>query len=208
MAVSLRREGGKAMATPKKEKPAETPGYWPTTKIAELFELTARRIQQLTQDGVLKTHETPAGRRYNVAEATKDYLRYMRRQLEQKQSAQNNKLETDKLQAEVDIKNAKARVAELQLAELEGTMHRAEDVEAMTTDLVFSIRSALMAMPGRLAVDTAELTSPAETSVRIQEEVNEILRSLSQYQYDPEEYKKRVKDRQGWAIIEDDEQTE
>lgn len=208
MAVSLRREGGKAMATPKKEKPAETPGYWPTTKIAELFELTARRIQQLTQDGVLKTHETPAGRRYNVAEATKDYLRYMRRQLEQKQSAQNNKLETDKLQAEVDIKSAKARVAELQLAELEGTMHRAEDVEAMTTDLVFSIRSALMAMPGRLAVDTAELTSPAETSVRIQEEVNEILRSLSQYQYDPEEYKKRVKDRQGWAIIEDDEQTE
>lgn len=196
------------MATPKKEKPAETPGYWPTTKIAELFELTARRIQQLTQDGVLKTHETPAGRRYNVAEATKDYLRYMRRQLEQKQSAQNNKLETDKLQAEVDIKNAKARVAELQLAELEGTMHRAEDVETMTTDLVFNIRSALMAMPGRLAVDTAELTSPAETSVRIQEEVNEILRSLSQYQYDPEEYKKRVKDRQGWAIIEDDEQTE
>lgn len=196
------------MATPKKEKPAETPGYWPTTKIAELFELTARRIQQLTQDGVLKTHETPAGRRYNVAEATKDYLRYMRRQLEQKQSAQNNKLETDKLQAEVDIKNAKARVAELQLAELEGTMHRAEDVGTMTTDLVFNIRSAPMAMPGRLAVDTAELTSPAETSVRIQEEVNEILRSLSQYQYDPEEYKKRVKDRQGWAIIEDDEQTE
>ena len=49
------------MATPRKEKPAETPGYWPTTKMAELFELTARRIQQLTQDGVLKTHDTPAG---------------------------------------------------------------------------------------------------------------------------------------------------
>ena len=48
------------MATPRKEKPAETPGYWPTTKMAELFELTARRIQQLTQDGVLKTHDTPA----------------------------------------------------------------------------------------------------------------------------------------------------
>ena len=38
------------MATPRKEKPAETPGYWPTTKMAELFDLTARRIQQLTQD--------------------------------------------------------------------------------------------------------------------------------------------------------------
>lgn len=196
------------MATQKKEKPDETPGYWPTTKIAELFELTARRIQQLTQDGVLKTHETPAGRRYNVGEATKDYIRYMRRQLEQKQSAQNNKLETDKLQAEVDIKNAKARVAELQLAELEGTMHRAEDVEDLTTDLVYNIRSMLMAMPGRLAVDTAELTNPTETSVRIQAEVNEILLSLSQYCYDPEEYKKRVKDRQGWAMAEDDDPAE
>lgn len=64
------------MATPRKEKPAETPGYWPTTKMAELFELTARRIQQLTQDGVLKTHDTPAGRRYNVGEATKDYIKW------------------------------------------------------------------------------------------------------------------------------------
>ena len=196
------------MATPRKEKPAETPGYWPTTKMAELFELTARRIQQLTLDGVLKTHDTPAGRRYNVGEATKDYIRYLRTQLDRKASAQNDKLETDKLQAEVDIKSAKARVAELQLAELEGTMHRAEDVEAITTDLVFNIRSMLMAMPGRLAVDTAELASPAETSARIQEEVNEILLSLSQYHYDPEEYKKRVKDRQGWAMIEDDEQAE
>ena len=80
--------------------------------------------------------------------------------------------------------------------------------EAITTDLVFNIRSMLMAMPGRLAVDTAELASPAETSARIQEEVNEILLSLSQYHYDPEEYKKRVKDRQGWAMIEDDEQAE
>ena len=48
-------------------------------------------------------------------------------------------------------------------------------------------------------------------ATRIQEEVNEVLLSLSQYQYDPEEYKKRVKDRQGWASveeIEDDVQTD
>ena len=36
------------MATPRKEKPDETPGYWPTTKMAELFELTARRIQPVS----------------------------------------------------------------------------------------------------------------------------------------------------------------
>ena len=38
-----------------------------------------------------------------------------------------------------------------------------------------------------------------------------MLLSLSQYQYAPEEYKKRVKDRQGWSNveeIEDDVQTD
>ena len=194
-AVSLRREGGQGNGDTEKRKAGRDSGLLADRQKGELFEHSARRIQQLTQDGILKTHDTPAGRRYNVGEATKDYIKYLRQQLDKKQGSQNNKLETDKLQAEVDIKNAKARVAELQLAELEGTMHRAEDVEAMTTDLVFSIRSALMAMPGRLAVDTAELETPAETSARIQDEVNEVLLSLSQYQYDPEEYKKRVKDR-------------
>ena len=31
---------------------------------------------------------------------------------------------------------------------LEGTMHRSEDVEAVMTDLVYSIRSMLVALPG------------------------------------------------------------
>lgn len=196
------------MATPRKEKPAETPGYWPTTKMAELFELTARRIQQLTQDGVLKTHDTPAGRRYNVGEATKDYIRYLRTQLDRKASAQNDKLETDKLQAEVDIK---AQRPESQSSSSQNS--RAQCTELRTSKLSRRTSFLISAAVNGLCRDGLRLI-PRSLQVRpkllpeYKRKVNEILLSLSQYHYDPEEYKKRVKDRQGWAMIEDDEQAE
>ena len=77
-------------------------------------------------------------------------------------------------------------------------MHRAEDVEAITTDHVLFLRSMLLAMPGKLAVDCANCNSAAETAARIQKEVYYILDNLANYRYDPEEYKKRVRERRGW----------
>ena len=71
--------------------------------------------------------------------------------------------------------------------ELQGKMHRAEDV-AMTEDLVFTIRSSLNAMPGRLAVDVAAVSSPAEAAEVIRREVHKVMRELAGYHYDPEKY--------------------
>ena len=96
------------------------------------------------------------------------------------------------------MKKAKARIAELELDELEGRMHSADDVEAMTTDLCLAVRSALLSMPGQLAVDVAESTDAAEISEIIKATVNDILDELSRYEYDPDEYRRRVRERQGW----------
>ncbi|MBQ2361997.1 MAG: hypothetical protein II287_00115, partial [Bacteroidaceae bacterium] len=49
--------------------------------------------------------------------------------------------------------------------ELEGKMHRSEDVEAVMTDLVYTIRSMLMALPGRLAVDVVSTKTAAVSPV-------------------------------------------
>ena len=63
-------------------------------------------------------------------------------------------------------------MAALQLKELEGTMHRSEDVEAVMTDLVYNIRSMLIALPGRLAVDVVAAQTAAEASEIIRAEAN------------------------------------
>ncbi|MCD8323184.1 MAG: hypothetical protein LUC89_09925 [Oscillospiraceae bacterium] len=99
------------------------------------------------------------------------------------------------------MKKAKARRAEIETAELEGRMHRSEDVEALTEDLIYAIRGALLALPGRLAVDVVNTASPAEAADVIRKEVYAVMTELSSYQYDPEKYAERVRDRQKWNAI-------
>lgn len=45
--------------------------------IAKLFGVTVRRIQQLTQEGVLPTTETPEGRRYDLVPTIQKYVKYL-----------------------------------------------------------------------------------------------------------------------------------
>ena len=171
--------------------------------IAKLFDVTVRRVQQLTQEGVLKTVEVTENgrklRRYDLMPTIQAYIKYLSDKAygrEQKESVSNK--EEEKLQAEVEIKKAKAKIAQLELDELEGRMHSAEDVESMTTDLCLAVRSALLSMPGQLAIDVAEVTDAAEISEIIKSTVNDILDELSRYEYNPDEYRRRVRERQGW----------
>ena len=113
-------------------------------------------------------------------------------------------LELEKRRAEVKAKKAKATMLDYELKELKGKMHRSEDVASMTADLIYSVRTSLIALPGRLAMDLSSLTEPAEISARIQKEVYLIMEELSSYKYDPEKYKERVMERSGHELSMED----
>ena len=68
------------------------------------------------------------------------------------------------------------------------------------TDHVLYLRSLLMAMPGRLAVDLAGTHTASEQADKVKAEVYWILENLSEYKYDPEAYKQRVTQRRGWEV--------
>jgi hypothetical protein len=87
-------------------------------------------------------------------------------------------------------------------------MHRSEDVAAMTSDLVYAIRGMIIALPGRLALDVANNNNAPECSEIIRKECYLILEELSHYEYDPEAYAKRVREREGWIQVVDDEPDE
>ena len=97
-----------------------------------------------------------------------------------------------------------AALFELTPRRIQQPMHRSEDVEAVMTDLVYSIRSMLVALPGRLAVDVSSAATAAEASDIIRAEVYKILEELAGYKYDPEVYARRVRDREGWSELSDD----
>ena len=138
--------------------------------------------------------------RYDLLPTIQRYIRYLTAKANGREpSKKDSEIEGRRLEAEADLKRSKADIAALQLSELEGTMHRSEDVEAVMTDLVYNIRSMLVALPGRLAVDVTGAATPAEASEIIRTEVYKILTELAGYKYDPEVYARRVRDREGWS---------
>lgn len=180
-----------------------------TEIMAKLFELDPRRVQQLAKEGILPA-ASQRPYKFDLLPTVKAYIRYLRDRANGKEAktADTVKAEADKLRAEADLKQSKAKIAELQLKELEGKMHRSEDVEAMTNDLVYTARSMIMALPGRLAMDVVQAGSANEASALIRTECYKILNELAGYQYDPEAYRRRVRDREGWSDALTDEETD
>lgn len=180
-----------------------------TDIIAKLFDLDVRRVQQLAKEGILPA-ASQRPYKFDLLPTVKAYIRYLRDRANGKEAktADTVKAEADKLRAEADLKQSKAKIAELQLKELEGKMHRSEDVEAMTNDLVYTARSMIMALPGRLAMDIVQAGSANEASALIRAECYKILNELAGYQYDPEAYRRRVRDREGWSDALADEEAD
>ena len=168
-----------------------------TQVIAKIFGVSTRRVEQLKTEGVIKGQGKPT--KYDLLPTIQAYIRYLSDKANGREKKETTaELEEAKLRAEVDIKEAKAKAAQMELKELQGKMHRAEDVEAITTDHVLFLRSMLMAMPGKLAVDLAGTHTAPEQADRVKREVYYLLERLAEYRYDPEEYRARVRERQGW----------
>lgn len=179
---------------------ADNQNLQPAAVIAKLYGSDVRRIQQLNTEGVINGQGRPA--MYDLLPTIMALFRYQRKIIQNKAKDEETEgFEKRKLQAEAEIKEAKAAVARMEQEELEGKLHRAEDVEAITTDHVLFLRSMLMAMPGKLAVDLGGTHTAAEQAERVKKEVYWILEQAANYKYDPQEYKKRVMERQGWDNV-------
>ena len=163
-------------------------------ELAAVLRLTGRRVRQLTEDGVL--HKNGAGRYALIENIQRWHLAATAQPVDE----EDRKLDKTRRKSEATIKASKALIAKLEADELRGNMHRSEDVRAMTEDLIYTIRSSLSALPGRLAMDVVGVDTAAEASEIIRREVHEIMMELSRYHYDPAKYEERVRDRMDWGI--------
>ncbi len=179
----------------------------PTRKLASWLDLTDNRIRQLEDEGYLTSKTESGKKKFELKESVRIYIEYLKRHKENPMLEVMDD-EARKLKAEADLKEAKAAIEQMKKAELEATMHSSDDVEAITTDLVMAVRAELLALPGMLAVDVASAQSASEAAGFIKKAVNEILNSLKDYSYNPEEYKKMVREREKWMSEETDKETD
>ena len=162
-----------------------------SSELACVLGITGRNIRQLVEDGQLEKVDG----RFILSDSVQRYVAFKSKR---DKDDEEKRLEKTRLTADVTMKASKAQIAKMEADELRGKMHRSEDVAAMTEDLIYTIRGSLMALPGRLAVDVATVTTPAEAAEIIRKEVHALMRELSNYQYDPEKYEERVRERRKW----------
>jgi phage terminase Nu1 subunit (DNA packaging protein) len=183
----------------------------PTRKLASWLDLTDNRIRQLEDEGYFISKTEGGKKKFELKTSIRIYIEYLKRHNDS--DRRFNQMMSDeqrRQKAEADLKEAKAAIEQMKKNELEATMHRADDVESITTDLVTAVRAELLALPGTLAVNVANAQSAAEAAGFIKAAVNDILNSLIDYKYDPAKYKKLVREREKWMneTKKDEEQDE
>ena len=113
----------KSTAAPPPEVLTQVPEWASTTAIAQLIGRSTRRVQQLTQDGVLSTEVPPGGgaRRYRTARTIQDYMAWQEQKVRDELSGSTlEELTIKKLQAEVELKESQGALHKLKTAIAEG----------------------------------------------------------------------------------------
>lgn len=164
-------------------------------KTADIVAATGKTtawVRDLTARGIIKETQTKYGTLFDFVQTMRAYCAMLEARRCDDDTAD---VELKRKKAEAKLKESKAAIAEMQAKEFQGKMHRSEDVQKLTADLLYFVRGGLVALAGRCATDCAAVTEPAEVQKIIEREVREILRDLSEYKYDPKKYDELVRQR-------------
>lgn len=178
--------------------------YVKLSDLVTLLSVSKQYIGELVAQGTIIKTETKYGPMYNIMDSVKLYMDSRAEKI--KKTEEEKKLDKARATAEVKLKVAKAAMAELQAKELQGKMHRAEDVQLFTQGLIDMIKSSLLQLPGQLAVELSMCETAEEAQILIKDAVKEILREISEFDYDPEKYEALVRERQNLDEKQDDDE--
>ena len=147
----------KSTAAPPPGVLTQVPEWASTTAIAQLIGRSTRRVQQLTQDGVLSTEVPPGGgaRRYRTARTIQDYMAYQEQKAREDLSGSTlpnlKSLTIKKLQAEVELKESQGALHKLKTAIAEGKYLPAEQVQEDLADFLRRLKQFADRIPARVA---------------------------------------------------------
>lgn len=137
--------------------------------IAQILQISDRRVRQLEKEGILVKHETEG--LYYIPDCAQRFYEYKLK------PAANADLDAEKALHE----KAKREMAEIKLAQLRHEMHAAEDIEQVMTDMVITFRNRILGIPSKVAPLVIGLRNIGEIEDIIDEEIRNALTSLVDY---------------------------
>ena len=176
------------MADNEKEAAAVTSGGAQFVKvevIGQLFGVSVRRIQQLTQEGVIRTVEVPGqGRRYELVPTIKTYIQYLSDKAYGKnRSEKETELREQKLQAEIALKESQGELHQLKTAIAAGKYIAVEEVTLDYQRFFVTFKKFAMSLPARILESISGITELDPLGARrldkmIQQEIQGLLEAF------------------------------
>lgn len=157
-------------------------GFQRVEIIAQLFGVTVRRIQQLTQEGVLPTSETPEGRRYELVPTIQRYVQYLSDKAYGKnRSEKEMELREQKMKAEIALKESQGELHRLKTDIAAGKYISVEEVQLDYTRFFVTFKKFAMSLPSRLTGIVSGYMEPLEArrvEKSLQSEVQKLLEAF------------------------------
>lgn len=146
-----------------------TSPLYPVSTIAKLFDLTERRVQQLTKEGVIP--KSSRGK-YELVPTVKGYINYLKGRASDgsitnvaTERARLIKMQADKLAIELD--------------EEKGRLLDAEKAIKAWDNLISHCRAVLLGIPNRLANQVVAINNAQEVAQILKQAIYEALEELS-----------------------------
>ena len=168
--------------------------------IAEQLGISRRTVTRLATSGVLTSEKDDRGHFiFDSAVAAEEYEAYIG-------GSDDDGVDWNVENKKADTRNKtiKGDMLQLELDEMKGRYHRSEFVEDAINDLVFAVRSHIIALPGKLGPTVAGISDVALCVDAIKRECNAVLEDLARYEYNPEHFRERLRDSGGMAVDDDD----
>lgn len=163
---------------------AETGGQLYESKvIAQLFGVSVRRIQQLTQDGVLETvHISGRRNKYDLIPTIQAYIKYLSDKAYGREAKlSETELREKKLQAEIALKESQTELHQLRTAIANGKYISIEEAQADYTKFFAVLKRFCSGLPSRVVGMIGSRISPVESrelEKDLNKEINDILRTF------------------------------
>ena len=150
--------------------------------LSKLLGLTERRVQQLTQEGVIPALMVGASYGYELAPAVQAYIAYVKAGAQSKVSSEREQaLKQQKLEADIALKESQSELHRLKKDITAGKYIPVEEVKRDYARFFVSFKRFALAMPERLIRGMGLVADPLEARRAEKEltgEVTKLLRSF------------------------------
>ncbi len=157
--------------------------FYRTEVIAQLFGVSVRRIQQLTQEGIIPTSklidEGKTVRRYDLVPTIQNYIKYLSEKAYGKSGRTDKELELreQKMQADIALKESQGELHRLKTEIAAGKYISVEEVKLDYSKFFVTFKKFAMSLPSRISGMLSGALEPAE-SRRMEKEVAEEINKL------------------------------